>query len=62
MTKFHFGPIDGLSQINPRKSESLKKKNKPSHPDLFMFNTVIPNVQFHKRLGIVLTDVAQNLM
>ena len=48
-----------LVSFNPRKSESfifLRKRNKPSYLDLFMFNTVIPNVQFHKHLGIVLTD------
>ena len=48
-----------LVSFNPQKSESLifsRKRNKPSHPDLFMFNTVIPNVLFHKHLGIVLND------
>ena len=48
-----------LVSFNPRKSESLifsRKRNKPSHPGLFMFNTVIPTVRFHKDLGIVLTD------
>ena len=48
-----------LVSFNPQKSESLicsRKRNKPSHPDLFMFNTVIPNVRFHIHLGNVLTD------
>ena len=48
-----------LVSFNPQKSESLifsRKINKPSHPNLFIFNTVIPNVRFHKHLGIVLTD------
>ena len=48
-----------LVSFNTQKSEYLifsLKRNKPSHPGLFMFNTVIPNVRFHKHLGIVLTN------
>ena len=44
-----------LVRFNPSKSESLiisRKRNKLTHPDLFMYNTVIPQVNIHKHLGV----------
>ena len=48
-----------LVRFNPSKSESLiisRKRNKPSHPDLLMYNTVINQVSIHKHLGVFITS------
>ena len=40
-------------------SESLtisRKRNKPTHPVLLMFNTVIPQVNMHKHLGVFISS------
>ena len=42
-----------LVRFNPSKSESLiisRKRNKPTHSDLLIFNAVIPQVNIHKHL------------
>ena len=47
-----------IVKFNPLKSESLvitRKSIKPVHPDVFMSNKKIPDVQSHKRLGIYLS-------
>ena len=47
-----------IVKFNPLKSESLvitRKNIKPVHPDVFMSNTKIPDVQSHKHLGIYLS-------
>ena len=43
-----------LVRFNPSKSESIiisRKRNKPTHPDLLMYNTVIPQVNMHKHFS-----------
>ena len=47
-----------LVKFNPYKSESLvsRKNIKPIHPDLYISNILIPNVQTHKHLGIHLSS------
>ena len=43
-----------LVRFNPSKSESLiisRKPNKPTHPNLLIYNVVIPQVNIHKHLG-----------
>ena len=47
-----------LVKFNPTKSESMiisRKINKPIHPPLNMFNVMIPTVDVHKHLGILLS-------
>ena len=48
-----------LIRFNPSKSESLiiyRKRNKPTHPDLLMYNTVIPQVNMHNHLGVFISS------
>ena len=48
-----------LVRFNLSKSESLivsRKRNKPTHPDLLMYNTVIPQVNIHKHLGVFISS------
>ena len=48
-----------LVRFNPSKSESLiifRKRNKPTHPDLLVYNAVIPQVNIHKHLGIFISS------
>ena len=43
-----------LVRFNTLKSESIiisRKHNKPTHPDLLMYNTVIPVVNMHKHFS-----------
>ena len=46
-------------RFNPLKSESLiifRKRNKPTHPDLLIYNAVIPQVNTHKHLGVFISS------
>ena len=48
-----------LVRFKPSKSESLiifKKRNKPTHPDLLIYNAVIPKVNIHKHLGVFISS------
>ena len=48
-----------LVKFNPNKSESMvisRKRNKPIHPSLYMFDIAIPIVESHKHLGIFFSD------
>ena len=48
-----------LVRYNPSKSESLiifRKRNKPTHPDLLIYNAVIPQVNIHKHLGVFISS------
>lgn len=48
-----------LVKFNPTKTESMvlsRKSNKPVHPPICMLNQDIPNVEFHKHLGVYLTN------
>ena len=48
-----------LVRFNPFKSESIvisRKRNKPTHPVLLMYNTVIPQVNMHKHLGVFISS------
>ena len=48
-----------LVRFNPSKSESLiisRKRIKPTHPDLLTYNTVIPQVNIHKHLGVFISS------
>ena len=48
-----------LVRFNPSKSESLiifRKLNKPTHPDLLIYNVVIPQVNIHKHLGVFISS------
>ena len=48
-----------LVRFNPSKSESLvifRKRNKPTHPDLLIYNAVIPLVNIHKHLGVFISS------
>ena len=48
-----------LVRFNPSKSESLiisRKRNKPTHPDLLIYNTVIPHVNIHKHLSVFISS------
>ena len=50
-----------LVRFNPSKSEPLiisRKRNKPTHPDLLMYITVIPLVNIHKHLGVFISSDA----
>ena len=44
-----------LVRFNSSKSKSLiisRKRNKPTHPDLLMYKTVIPQVNIHRHFGV----------
>ena len=48
-----------LVRFNPSKSESLiifRKCNKPTHPDLLIYNAVTPLVNIHKHLGVFISS------
>ena len=48
-----------LVRFIPSKSESLiifKKRNKPTHPDLLIYNAIIPQVNIHKHLGVFISS------
>ena len=48
-----------LVRFNPSKSESLiifRKRNKPTHPDLLIYNAVILQVNIHKHLGVFISS------
>ena len=48
-----------LVRFNPSKSESLiifRKRNKPTHLDLLIYNAVIPQVNIHKHLGVFISS------
>ena len=48
-----------LVRFNPSKSESLiifRKRNKPTHSDLLIYNVVIPQVNIHKHLGVFISS------
>ena len=48
-----------LVRFNPSNPESLiisRKRNKPTHPDLLMYNTVIPQVNILKHLGVFISS------
>ena len=48
-----------LVRFNPSKSESLtifRKRNKPTHPDLLIYNAVIPQVNIYKHLGVFISS------
>ena len=48
-----------LVRFNPSKSESriiFRKRNKSTHPDLLIYNAVIPQVNLHKHLGVFISS------
>ena len=48
-----------LVRFNPSMSDSLiisRKRNKSTHPDLLMYNTVIPQVNILKHLGVLISS------
>ena len=48
-----------LVRFNLSKSKSLiisRKRNKPTHPDLLMYNIVILQVNIHKHLGVFISS------
>ena len=48
-----------LVRFNPSKSESLiifRKRKKPTHPDLLIYNAVIPQVNVNKHLGVFISN------
>ena len=48
-----------LVRFNPSKSESLiisRKRNKPTHPDLLMYKTVIPQVNIYRHVGVFISS------
>ena len=48
-----------LVRFKPSKSVSLiifKKRNKPTHPDLLIYNAIIPQVNIHKHLGVFISS------
>ena len=48
-----------LFSFNPKKTESLlisHKLNKPGPQPLFMYNQVIIEVEFHKHIGVFLSN------
>ena len=59
LLKIHQWATKWLVTFNPSKSESVifsRKRNKPNHPNIFMNQQPIEEVNLHKHLGIFLSS------
>ena len=48
-----------LVRFNPSKSESLvisRKCNKPTHPDLLIYKTIIPQAKIYRHLSVFISS------